>query len=182
MTQSQTCAHPPTHTPPKPCPLACFLQHRPLSPLVPQGRDASRNLARAIEAGKMREALPARIARVAAALAEWREAEGAPFLYDGRDYEVGPWGCGGVCMCVCVCGRVRVRQGAEGVCTQCRCAGQGREACQHAVMATAIRLLSLVVNTKQQACLARITGKHHGLVSGTPGPSLCLMAAFSGMK
>jgi hypothetical protein len=60
----------------------------------------------------MREALPARIARVAAALAEWREAEGAPFLYDGRDYEVGPGGCVGVCMWVW--GAVRVGERLKG--------------------------------------------------------------------
>lgn len=49
-------------------------------------------------------------------------------------------------------------------------------------MATTIRLGSLLGDAKQEACLVRITGIHPGLVSGTPGTSLFLTAAFSGMK
>ncbi|WIA37030.1 hypothetical protein OEZ86_014014 [Tetradesmus obliquus] len=52
-----------------------------------KGRDANRKLQRAIKAKKLRERLPGLLGEVRARLAEWRESEGAPFTYDGRDYE-----------------------------------------------------------------------------------------------
>ncbi|KIZ07743.1 hypothetical protein MNEG_0212 [Monoraphidium neglectum] len=52
-----------------------------------KGRDANKKLQRAIKAQKMRERLPAMSGAVRRGLAEWRETEGAPFLYDGRDYD-----------------------------------------------------------------------------------------------
>ncbi|KAI8473021.1 MAG: hypothetical protein J3K34DRAFT_457577 [Monoraphidium minutum] len=52
-----------------------------------KGRDANKKLQRAIKAQKCRERLPAMAAAVRGALAAWREAEGAAFLYDGRDYD-----------------------------------------------------------------------------------------------
>ncbi len=58
-----------------------------LLPLA-QGRDANQKLQRAIRAGKMRERLPSLIDALRAAMAAWRDAEGAPFLYDGRNYQV----------------------------------------------------------------------------------------------
>lgn len=59
-----------------------------MSVLRGQGRDANRKLQRAIKAKKLRERLPGLLGEVRARLAEWRESEGAPFTYDGRDYEV----------------------------------------------------------------------------------------------
>jgi hypothetical protein len=53
-----------------------------------QGRDANKKLQRAIKAKKLRERLPGMLAEVRSRLAEWRDSEGAPFTYDGRDYEV----------------------------------------------------------------------------------------------
>jgi hypothetical protein len=54
-----------------------------------QGRDANRKLQRAIKAGKIRDRLPSVIDQLAAALDEWLENEGCPFMYDGQDYRVG---------------------------------------------------------------------------------------------
>lgn len=70
-----------------------YNSHPPACPpdipsMVWQGRDANRKLQRAIKAGKTRERMPAMLDRVRDALNEWRETEGASFLYDGRDYEV----------------------------------------------------------------------------------------------
>jgi hypothetical protein len=56
--------------------------------LCGQGRDANRKLQRAIKAKKLRERLPGLLVEVRSRLAEWRDSEGAPFTYDGRDYEV----------------------------------------------------------------------------------------------
>jgi hypothetical protein len=53
-----------------------------------QGRDANKKLQRAIKAKKLRERLPGMLVEVRSRLAEWRDSEGAPFTYDGRDYEV----------------------------------------------------------------------------------------------
>ncbi|KAG2447646.1 hypothetical protein HYH02_007564 [Chlamydomonas schloesseri] len=47
-----------------------------------KGRDASRNMQRAIKAGKLRERLGGMMEGLAAALAEWEAEEGGPFLYD----------------------------------------------------------------------------------------------------
>ncbi|KAF6264709.1 microtubule associated protein-domain-containing protein [Scenedesmus sp. NREL 46B-D3] len=52
-----------------------------------KGRDANRKLQRAIRAKKLREHLPGMLSEVRERLAEWRGSEGAPFTYDGRDYE-----------------------------------------------------------------------------------------------
>ncbi|KAG2423310.1 hypothetical protein HXX76_015457 [Chlamydomonas incerta] len=47
-----------------------------------KGRDASRNMQRAIKAGKLRERLGGMMEGLQAALAEWETEEGGPFLYD----------------------------------------------------------------------------------------------------
>eukprot|EP00198_Chlamydomonas_reinhardtii_P009706 XP_001699043.1 predicted protein [Chlamydomonas reinhardtii] len=47
-----------------------------------KGRDASRNMQRAIKAGKLRERLGGMMEGLQAALAEWEAEEGGPFLYD----------------------------------------------------------------------------------------------------
>jgi hypothetical protein len=58
---------------------------------TPQGRDANQKLQRALKAQKLRERLPALAAAVRAGLQEWAESEGAPFLYDGADFNVSLW-------------------------------------------------------------------------------------------
>ena len=63
-----------------------------------QGRDASRNMQRAIKAGKLRERLGGMMEGLQAALAEWEAEEGGPFLYDEQvlqvrgDGEAAAWG------------------------------------------------------------------------------------------
>ncbi|KAG2491113.1 hypothetical protein HYH03_010557 [Edaphochlamys debaryana] len=47
-----------------------------------KGRDASRNMQRAIKAGKLRERLAPMLEGLLGALAEWEIEEGGPFLYD----------------------------------------------------------------------------------------------------
>jgi len=69
-------------------------QHNYAHPQRQQGRDANKKLQRALRAQKLRERLPALTAAVRASLEEWQEAEGAAFLYDGRNYEV-RWRAGG---------------------------------------------------------------------------------------
>lgn len=53
-----------------------------------QGRDANRKLQRAIKAGKIRDRMPAMLDQMAAALDDWLESEGRPFMYDDKDYQV----------------------------------------------------------------------------------------------
>lgn len=64
------------------------LKRCPTPRTAPQGRDANKKLQRALRAQKMRDKLPAMVAAVRRGLGEWKEAEGVPFLYDGRDYDV----------------------------------------------------------------------------------------------
>lgn len=52
-----------------------------------KGRDANKKLQRAIKAGKLRDKLPAMVQELRDLLAEWKDCEGEPFLFDGRDYE-----------------------------------------------------------------------------------------------
>eukprot|EP00878_Enallax_costatus_P027660 GHUV01029802.1.p1 GENE.GHUV01029802.1~~GHUV01029802.1.p1 ORF type:complete len:632 (+),score=237.56 GHUV01029802.1:325-2220(+) len=52
-----------------------------------KGRDANKKLQRAIKAAKVRDRLPAMLADVRVMLDEWRESEGEPFMYDGKDYQ-----------------------------------------------------------------------------------------------
>lgn len=58
-----------------------------------QGRDANKRLQRAIRATKLRERLPAMLSELRGRLLEWRECEDKPFLYDGKDYQVGSTAC-----------------------------------------------------------------------------------------
>lgn len=55
-----------------------------------QGRDANRNLQRAIKVQKVRDKLPAMIQHTYRLLADWYQREGQPFMYDGQDYQVHP--------------------------------------------------------------------------------------------
>lgn len=57
---------------------------------VMQGRDANRNLQRAIKVQKVRDKLPGMIQQTYRLLAEWYQREGQPFMYDGQDYQVQP--------------------------------------------------------------------------------------------
>ncbi|KAK9803571.1 hypothetical protein WJX72_001222 [[Myrmecia] bisecta] len=52
-----------------------------------KGRDANRNLQKAIKASKTRAAMPAMIAQMRQVLQAWQAAEGRPFVYDGLDYQ-----------------------------------------------------------------------------------------------
>ena len=54
-----------------------------------QGRDANRNLQKAIKVQKVRDKLPAMIQHTYSLLADWYQREGQPFMYDGQDYQVG---------------------------------------------------------------------------------------------
>ena len=63
-----------------------------------QGRDGHRNMQRGIKAEEMWRHMPAQIDKLRKALVDWQAAEGAPFAYDGRDYQVG--GCPAPTPCV----------------------------------------------------------------------------------
>ncbi|KAK9840180.1 hypothetical protein WJX74_004838 [Apatococcus lobatus] len=52
-----------------------------------KGRDANRNLQRAIKVQKVRDKLPAMIQHTYSLLADWYQREGQPFMYDGQDYQ-----------------------------------------------------------------------------------------------
>lgn len=56
-----------------------------------KGRDANRKLQRAIKSQKQRERMPALLAALRAALAEWQVTEGSAFAYDGRDQVIVLW-------------------------------------------------------------------------------------------
>jgi hypothetical protein len=67
-----------------------------------QGRDANKRLQRAIRATKLRERLPVLLSDLRSRLLEWRECEDQPFMYDGKDYQVGNAACLHACMLHCL--------------------------------------------------------------------------------
>lgn len=53
-----------------------------------RGREQNRKLQRALKAGKVREKLPEKLQQLEEAISTWEQAEGQPFIYDGKNYRL----------------------------------------------------------------------------------------------